>query len=385
MVGSAARAPHPAAAERDPRRGRGASKRCSACARRSSAGGDFATIARTMSEDTASATDGGDLGWISPGDIVPEFEQVVATLPLNELEPADQEPLRLAPRPGARPPLARHHRRGEARGMRAPDSREQGRGGARAMVAALARPSVRRDPSLARRARGHSTPHRSTAARARSCLNAIVSTDLPVIVVSSGEPAGIGPDICLALAQREIPARLAVLGDPSLFADRVARARRARRAARVRRRLRRSGPHLAGSLQVMPIAAAHARAWPAASTSRMRPYVLDMLRRGVALCSAQAAQALVTAPVQKSVITDSGFEFSGHTEFLASSRARRAARDAARGQVAARGARDHAPAAARGAATRSRASRVSSDPAHHARGSATRFAHRRGRACSCWA
>ena len=49
------------------------------------AGGDFATIARTMSDDTASATDGGDLGWISPGDFVPEFEQFVATLPLNEL------------------------------------------------------------------------------------------------------------------------------------------------------------------------------------------------------------------------------------------------------------------------------------------------------------
>lgn len=49
------------------------------------AGGDFATIARTMSDDTASATDGGDLGWISPGDFVPEFEQLVATLPLNEL------------------------------------------------------------------------------------------------------------------------------------------------------------------------------------------------------------------------------------------------------------------------------------------------------------
>jgi peptidyl-prolyl cis-trans isomerase SurA len=48
-------------------------------------GDDFATIAQTMSEDTTSAADGGDLGWISPGDFVPEFEQVVAALPLNEL------------------------------------------------------------------------------------------------------------------------------------------------------------------------------------------------------------------------------------------------------------------------------------------------------------
>ena len=47
------------------------------------------------------------------------------------------------------------------------------------------------------------------------------------------------------------------------------------------------------------------------------PYVLDMLRRGAALCSAGAAHALVTAPVQKSVISESGVRFSGHTEFLA--------------------------------------------------------------------
>ena len=49
------------------------------------AGDDFATIAEAVSEDTASSADGGDLGWISPGDTVPEFEQALAQLPLNEL------------------------------------------------------------------------------------------------------------------------------------------------------------------------------------------------------------------------------------------------------------------------------------------------------------
>jgi peptidyl-prolyl cis-trans isomerase SurA len=53
-------------------------------------GDDFATIARTMSEDTTSAADGGDLGWISPGDFVPEFEELVAGLPIDELS----EPLK---------------------------------------------------------------------------------------------------------------------------------------------------------------------------------------------------------------------------------------------------------------------------------------------------
>jgi peptidyl-prolyl cis-trans isomerase SurA len=48
-------------------------------------GDDFATVAEAVSEDPASAAEGGDLGWLSPGDTVPEFEEAVAKLQLNEL------------------------------------------------------------------------------------------------------------------------------------------------------------------------------------------------------------------------------------------------------------------------------------------------------------
>ncbi len=48
-------------------------------------GDDFAAIAKSVSEDPQSAADGGDLGWLSPGDTVPEFEQQLATLPLNKI------------------------------------------------------------------------------------------------------------------------------------------------------------------------------------------------------------------------------------------------------------------------------------------------------------
>jgi len=48
-------------------------------------GDDFATVAEAVSEDTGSAAEGGDLGWLSPGDTVQEFEQVITRLPLNEL------------------------------------------------------------------------------------------------------------------------------------------------------------------------------------------------------------------------------------------------------------------------------------------------------------
>jgi peptidyl-prolyl cis-trans isomerase SurA len=48
-------------------------------------GDDFGTVAEATSADAASASDGGDLGWVSPGETVPEFEQALADLPLNEL------------------------------------------------------------------------------------------------------------------------------------------------------------------------------------------------------------------------------------------------------------------------------------------------------------
>jgi 4-hydroxythreonine-4-phosphate dehydrogenase len=142
-----------------------------------------------------------------------------------------------------------------------------------------------------------------------------VNSELPVIVVSSGEPAGIGPDICLALARHHVDARLVVLGDHGLFADR-ARMLGARVNVRGCDTVAHVGPHLVGSVQVLPVALRAPVAAGALDVANAA-YVLDMLRRGAALCSAGAAQALVTAPVQKSVISESGVPFSGHTEFLA--------------------------------------------------------------------
>ncbi|HUQ50698.1 MAG TPA: 4-hydroxythreonine-4-phosphate dehydrogenase PdxA [Gammaproteobacteria bacterium] len=142
-----------------------------------------------------------------------------------------------------------------------------------------------------------------------------MSKALPVVVVSSGEPAGIGPDICLALAGRPFGARLAVLGDLTLLETRA-------RLLGLNVELARCDdvaaiePHRTGRLQVLPLALA-ATAKPGALDTRNAAYVLAMLRRATELCLAGTSQALVTAPVQKSVITQSGVAFSGHTELLA--------------------------------------------------------------------
>lgn len=137
----------------------------------------------------------------------------------------------------------------------------------------------------------------------------------PVVVVSSGEPAGIGPDISLALALRPFAARLAVLGDVPLL---EARAQQLGLSVELTPCSDASvvEPHRTGRLQVLPLPLA-APVTPGTLDTRNAEYVLAMLRSATRLCLAGTSQALVTAPVQKSVITQSGVKFSGHTELLA--------------------------------------------------------------------
>ena len=96
-------------------------------------GDDFATVAEAVSEDTASAAEGGELGWLSPGDTVPEFEQALAKLPLNELS----EPIKSRFGWHLIEVLERrsHDTTDEVKrdAMRSPDPRDQGRGRARAV------------------------------------------------------------------------------------------------------------------------------------------------------------------------------------------------------------------------------------------------------------
>ena len=135
---------------------------------------------------------------------------------------------------------------------------------------------------------------------------------LPVIAVTSGEPGGIGPDICLALAALRPPCRTVVLADRGLLA---ARAAELGLAPRLRAFDPAQAP-AAGELDVLHLPlAAPARAGrldPANS-----PYVLALLDRAVAGCSDGSFAAMVTAPVHKGVINDAGVPFTGHTEYLA--------------------------------------------------------------------
>jgi len=135
---------------------------------------------------------------------------------------------------------------------------------------------------------------------------------LPVVAVTSGEPAGIGPDVCLALAGHVFPARLVILCDRTLLEERALalglRAAFADYGASV--------PGGAGILEVlhMPLAKA---CHPGVLDPANGPYVLSLLGRAAGGCISGEFSAMVTAPVHKGVINDAGIPFTGHTEFLA--------------------------------------------------------------------
>ena len=104
--------------------------------------------------------------------------------------------------------------------------------------------------------------------------------------MTSGEPAGIGPEICARLASRE---SIVVIGDRSVLPGVP------------------NVEHVPLERPVRP-----GKLDPANSR-----YVLAMLDRAIAGCLSGEYAAMVTAPVQKSVINDAGIPFVGHTEYLA--------------------------------------------------------------------
>ena len=147
--------------------------------------------------------------------------------------------------------------------------------------------------------------------------SAALGAQRPIVAIASGEPAGVGPELCLRIVEREWPVRLVVLGDIELM--------RARAAA------------LGSSVRIVPFDAAVAAAPGTAEViheglarpavaGRLDPangaYVLRLLDHAIAGCLDGHFAAMVTAPVHKGVICEGlgahdTMPFTGHTEYLA--------------------------------------------------------------------
>ncbi|MBI1394579.1 MAG: 4-hydroxythreonine-4-phosphate dehydrogenase PdxA [Betaproteobacteria bacterium] len=129
------------------------------------------------------------------------------------------------------------------------------------------------------------------------------------IAITTGEPAGVGPEICLRVAQ-DIPAPVVLIGDRDLLAHRG-------------RSLGLSLPPASrpGAVKPRHPAILHVPLRTQSVAGRPdpanAPYVLETLDRALHGCLAGEFSAMVTAPVQKSTIIDAGVPFTGHTEYLA--------------------------------------------------------------------
>ena len=134
----------------------------------------------------------------------------------------------------------------------------------------------------------------------------------PVLAVTSGEPSGIGPEICARLVDRKWPAHLVVVGDAELIEERLERAGH----ALVVRPWKAGLPAEAGVFDVLhrPLIVPALEGVP---NPRNASYVLSLLDSALKGCTEGIFAGMVTAPVHKGVINDAGVPFTGHTEYLA--------------------------------------------------------------------
>ncbi|MGC2167342.1 MAG: 4-hydroxythreonine-4-phosphate dehydrogenase PdxA [Gallionella sp.] len=134
------------------------------------------------------------------------------------------------------------------------------------------------------------------------------------LVITSGEPAGIGPDLCVQISSVDVGRPVVVIGDRALLQQRAAQ-------LRIKLSLQDYVPGGALQSQIGKLSVVHV---PLSATCRSGElnavnsgYVLTMLQRAVAGCLAGEFSGMVTAPVHKGIINDAGIKFTGHTEYLA--------------------------------------------------------------------
>ncbi len=134
------------------------------------------------------------------------------------------------------------------------------------------------------------------------------------VVITPGEPAGIGPDLVIQLAQRDWPVELVVCADGALLSE---------RATLLGLPLsllpyspdESALPQRAGTLTLLSVPL-RAPVTPGELNALNGHYVVDTLARACDGCLSGEFAALITGPVHKGIINDAGVPFTGHTEFF---------------------------------------------------------------------
>jgi 4-hydroxythreonine-4-phosphate dehydrogenase len=134
------------------------------------------------------------------------------------------------------------------------------------------------------------------------------------LAITSGEPAGIGPDLCVQLADTSFSIPFVVIADKKLLQQRAAQLGIAVEITDFV-----AGQKIVrqpGTMSVVDVPLA-AECYPGVLSAANSGYVLATLRRALQGCLGGEFSGMVTAPVHKGIINDAGIPFTGHTEFLA--------------------------------------------------------------------
>ncbi len=143
-------------------------------------------------------------------------------------------------------------------------------------------------------------------------MDNVVGARTPRIAVTTGEPAGIGPELCTAIDSQRFAAEIVLIGDPQLLAQRADDLHR----SLVLPEYERQKPAETGRMSVVPIKL-QAPVTPGKADTANAGYVLKTLDRAIEGCWSGEFQAVVTAPVHKGILNEAGIAFTGHTEYLA--------------------------------------------------------------------
>ncbi len=132
------------------------------------------------------------------------------------------------------------------------------------------------------------------------------------LLISSGEPSGIGPDLCLALSTYNFP--VVILGDKTLLAERAAKLN-----LPIAFKEYRADHPFEPEINSLYLLSTPCRDSVVAGKLNVKnaAYVINMLSSAAEKCLRKEFSGLVTAPIHKAVINQAGIPFSGHTEFLA--------------------------------------------------------------------
>lgn len=141
------------------------------------------------------------------------------------------------------------------------------------------------------------------------------SQSIQRIALTPGEPAGIGPDLCIQLAQQYLPCEIIAIASPELLEQ---RAQQLGLPIRIKEFDSSLPPSIqsSGALTVLPVELAEP-AQPGQLNAVNSRYVLKTLTKATKGCMDGLFEAMVTAPIHKGIINDAGFAFSGHTEYIA--------------------------------------------------------------------